>query len=367
MGPKQRVALAIVLLIAGSILFHRLGRELASGNIIFVNSSSEFKLVGESVSVKLNSEGELVTEVPQRKTTHTKSPVKESDICPFNRLTLGKELPDLPKVSFNQRRFRIESPWGAPIVWSDTEDNVKARQQRRIFRVGLNILAISKYILFLKPLIASADKYFMMGHDVTYVVFTDNVGLASEQIKTNRKVTFISERSQGWPNNTLMKFQLIRKHKEVYKSVDFIFQVDVDMRFVSEVNSEALGLRVGTLHPAYWFKSRANFKYDSNRRSLAYVKRSEGEYYYTGAVFCGCQDEIIRMSETLEENILSDLTKLNYVAVWHDESHLNRYFIDNPPTKILSPEYYFPQNGRSGVKRKRILALNKNHTAIRSE
>ena len=350
----------------GTILFNRLrSSKSASVKTDDVNASSEVKLVSGN-DVKLNSEGELVT---QRKTAHTESPVKESDICPFNGLTLAgrKVLPDLPKVSFNQRRFRIESPWGAPIVWSDTEDNVKARQQRRISRVAMNILAIAKYVVFLKPLIASADKYFMKGHDVTYVVFTDNVGLASKQIKTNRKVKFVSERNQGWPNNALIKFQLISKHRKVYKSVDYIFQVDADMRFVSEVNSEALGLRVGTLHPGYWNKPRSTFTYDSNPRSLAYVKPSEGEYYYASGVFCGCRDEIITMSETLEKNIQSDLTKLNYIAVWHDESHLNRYFVDHPPTKILSPEYCFPEYGMGGVKRRRILALNKNHAAMRSQ
>ena len=125
----------------------------------------------------------------------------------------------------------------------------------------------------------------------------------------------------------------------MYKNIDFIFQSDVDMLFVSEVNSEALDLRVGTLHPWYYNSRRKSFTYDTNPLSLAFVNRSEGEYYFSGAVFCGCRDEIITMSETLEKNIVRDLKELNYTALWHDESHLNRYFIDNPPTKVLSPEY----------------------------
>ena len=72
------------------------------------------------------------------------------------------------------------------------------------------------------------------------------------------------------------------------------------MLFVSEVNSEALDLRVDTLHPWYYNRPRKSFTYNTNPLSLAFVNRSEGEYYFAGGVFCGCRDEIITMSETLE-------------------------------------------------------------------
>ena len=312
----------------------------------------------------------LVSELPQTKgrtSENVELAVRESDICPFTRRQGLEELPPLPTVSSDQYRIRIETPWGAPIVWSDTADNVRARQQRRIFRVGLNILAIGKYIVFLQPLLKSADDFFMTGHNVTYFVFTDDIGQASSLIKTSRRVVFISEKNQGWPNNTIAKFRCISKHRKVYKNVDFIFQLDVDMLFVSEVNSEALDLRVGTLHPLHYNQPRDSFPFDRNPRSLAYVNRSEGEYYFSGAVFCGCRDEIVTMSETLEKNILRDLKELNYIALWHDESHLNRYFFDNPPTKVLSPEYYHA--GRWGQNRDvkpRLLIVQKNDARLRS-
>ena len=313
----------------------------------------------------------LVSELPQTKgrtSENVELAVRESDICPFTRRQGLEELPPLPTVSSDQHRIRIETPWGAPIVWSDTADNVRARQQRRIFRVGLNILAIGKYIVFLQPLLKSADDFFMTGHNVTYFVFTDNIELAYRLIQTNRRLVFISEKNQGWPNNALAKFQFISKHREVYKSIDFIFQSDVDMLFVSEVNSEALDLRVGTLHPWYYNYPRKYFTYDTNPLSLAFVNRSEGEYYFASGIFCGCRDEIITMSETLEKNILRDLKELNYTALWHDESHLNRYFIDNPPTKVLSPEYCHA--GVFGlvpnVKRRLLIVKKKNIADLRS-
>jgi len=31
------------------------------------------------------------------------------------------------------------------------------------------------------------------------------------------------------------------------------------------------------------------------------------------------------------------------MALWHDESHWNRYLLDHPPSKIVTPAYVFPE------------------------
>ena len=63
------------------------------------------------------------------------------------------------------------------------------------------------------------------------------------------------------------------------------------------------------------------------------------------------------MALTIERNIKKDMKEHRYIAVWHDESHLNRYLIDHPPTKLLSPEYLCTPSNRSF--RKRIVQLSK--------
>ena len=277
---------------------------------------------------------------------------------------VAKELPSLPKVSRSKIRYRIETPWGAPIVWADTEANVLARQPKRVYNVGLNIVAIAKYTKFLQPFITSADKYFMRDHNVTYFVISDKLDEVAK-VKTNRHIVSIMEKNLGWPKNALAKYQFISEHRHVYHDMNFMFQIDVDMLFVSSFNSEALGSRVGTLHPGFYWKQRLSFPYDRNPKSTAYINRYEGEYYFASGVFGGCVSEVITMADILFKNILTDLNKYNYIALWHDESHLNRYFIDHPPTKLLSPEYCTPEDSITSTKR-RLLALNKNHKAIRS-
>ena len=216
------------------------------------------------------------------------TPDQSQDGCKFPHLSkdhLG--LPSLPKVSKTQSRIRIETPWGAPIVWADTEANVLARQPKGTYNVGLNIVAIAKYTKFLQPLITSADKYFMRDHKVTYFLISDKLDEVAK-VKTNRHIVSIMEKNQGWPKNTLARYQFISEHRHVYHDMDFMFQIDADMLFVSSFNSEALDSRVGTLHPGFYNKPRSSFPYDNNPKSTAYINPNEGEYYFYGAVVGGC-------------------------------------------------------------------------------
>jgi len=44
---------------------------------------------------------------------------------------------------------------------------------------------------------------------------------------------------------------------------------------------------------------------------------------------------------------------------------MNRYFIDNKPTKILSPSYCYGESMNIPFER-RLIALDKNHSEVRS-
>ncbi len=55
---------------------------------------------------------------------------------------------------------------------------------------------------------------------------------------------------------------------------------------------------------------------------------------------------------------------VGYIAKWHDESYLNRYVIDYPPTKILSPSFCFPEGWELPYEKK-IVVLIKDHEEVR--
>ena len=76
----------------------------------------------------------------------------------------------------------------------------------------------------------------------------------------------------------------------------------------------------------------------------------------------------MRMAETISHNVLED-EKNGIVAEWHDESHMNRYAIDNPPSKILGLDYCcpdWPNKIDFSKVNPKILALTKNHEEVRS-
>jgi histo-blood group ABO system transferase len=86
--------------------------------------------------------------------------------------------------------------------------------------------------------------------------------------------------------------------------------------------------------------------------------------YFAGGFNGGSSIEFLKMCDKISTNIEKDLQN-GYIAIWHDESHLNRYFLDNPPTKILDPGYCYPESWGLPFSKK-LLALDKNHEEMRS-
>lgn len=222
--------------------------------------------------------------------------------------------------------------------------------------VGLLIMATGRYIEFVPPLITSARKFFCTSQKVTYFIFTDQ---STDNIIAD-DVKVIYQKRLGWPFDTMHRFLVYLKNWESLKDMDYFFACDADMRFVDTVGDDILGDLVGTRHPGYVSKRGT---YETNEISTACVKRNEGKCYFAGGFYGAKRQAFLKLLQTLTTNIDTDLKK-KFIAIWHDESHLNRYFIDNPPNIILSPEYCYPESWELPYK-KRLIALDKNHAEWR--
>jgi histo-blood group ABO system transferase len=223
--------------------------------------------------------------------------------------------------------------------------------------VGLLVMATGKYISFTGPLIESAEKHFCRNHNVTYFIFTDSKRDSTENIK------YIYQPRLGWPFDTMMRFQVYHNNRDILSSQDYLFACDADMLFVNEVGDEILGERVATLHPGFYNKPRHFFSYDANPESKAYIDAYEGECYFAGGFYGGSAEEVLNIAKICSENITEDWNR-GIIAVWHDESHWNRYCIDNKPTVVLDPSYCYPGNLNIPFL-KRLIALDKNHKEMR--
>lgn len=236
-------------------------------------------------------------------------------------------------------------------------------EESQEFRVGLLVVATGKYIQWVQPLIDSADEFFLKNQKVTYFIFTDDQDHLNDniQIQSNRSVRLCYHQRLGWPYDTMMRQKAYYTYKKYMKNMDYLFAVDADMLFVDFVGDEVLSERVATQHPGF-VKKRGT--YENRKISSAYVAPYEGTCYFAGGFNGGSRKEYLKLCKTVNHNIEKDLEN-DCIAIWHDESHINRYFIDNPPTVILSPSYCYPESWKLPY-RKRLLALDKNHSEVRS-
>lgn len=198
---------------------------------------------------------------------------------------------------------------------------------------------------YLKTFLTSAEQHFMLGLPVTYYVFTDlpekvpNIELAPQR---SLKVIRVEKHSR-WQDISMMRMKTISQaiESEIRHCCSYVFCFDVDQVFMGRFGSEALGDSVALLHAHFYKLPKEMFTYDRNPKSKAFME--SGDFYYHAAVFGGLWENVKNLADACYLSIMED--KLNDVeALWHDESHLNKYFWLHKPSRLLSPEYCWDQS-----------------------
>lgn len=199
--------------------------------------------------------------------------------------------------------------------------------------IGLIIIATNKYANFIPELISSAMSNFMTKHNVTYYIFTNNkflLNIESNQIKT------IPLSSQPFPMTTLLRYNVIDMYNHIFINEDYLFQIDADMLFVNKVEDEILVPLIGVEHPGF-INQRGTP--ETNIESTAFIKEDKNITYCMGAFTGGEREKYLEMSKTISINVGDDLKK-EIIAIWWDESHLNKYLSENNYVCINSAYCY---------------------------
>ncbi|XP_073761910.1 N-acetyllactosaminide alpha-1,3-galactosyltransferase-like isoform X2 [Callorhinus ursinus] len=265
-------------------------------------------------------------------------------ICGFVD-TQSKELELSDWFSPSEYMNLSTTSWSAPVVWDGTfnEEVLEEYYEKHKITVGLTVFAVGRYIdYYLKKFILSADEFFMVGHKVIiYVLIDDFSRMPWIQLHPLRSIkVFEIKREKRWQDISMMRMKAISEHvmDHIQYEVDFLFCMDVDQIFIRKYGLETLGESVAQLH-AYWYKEDPIVvPYERSELSEAYIPFGMGDFYYHAAVFGGTPIQVLNIARECLKGIMND-KKNSIEAVWHDESHLNKYFFLHKPTKLLSPEY----------------------------
>jgi len=214
-------------------------------------------------------------------------------------------------------------------------------------KVAIAFIGTSKYLNFLPKYYENIEKYFLPNVEKTFIVFTD--GQLNDLPKNI--IPYYQEHLE-WPSITLKRFQILNKARDEIVKNDWLVFIDADALVVNEITEEEFFTNkelFGVHHPCHALSMPPHNKlpgaFETNHLSLAYVdvEKEFPKVYYQGCLWGGKVPQVLNMIDDLENRINVDLEK-NVIAVWHDESHINKYFIEHQnQVNTLGPEYAYPE------------------------
>jgi len=238
--------------------------------------------------------------------------------------------------------------------------------------IGVMSVATNIYLDYWKSMVRSADAVTDIIDSVTFFVFTDRPEVAEKFAAELEHVRVKAFKIQkyGWPEATLLRYQIFDSYGANLDS-EILMHLDADMLFASnpwsrikaQISRNSICL---VEHPGFWrptgvsrlvlYVTRPVLAYKDLRlkikrgglgawecdaKSSAFVARDERVKYFCGGTWFGRRDSIIKLINELSIRV-SDDTQKNITAIWHDESHINRWAIENHHA-IETPELCFDQ------------------------
>lgn len=195
---------------------------------------------------------------------------------------------------------------------------------------------------------------------VIYTVARNILVLGQQDMDaTLEGTTLVDTASVPWPSPTLMRYHLFLNQEEKLKEYDYVFYMDADMRVVDTIGDDILGNElVAAPHPGYAVMPLLIPPYEPNPESTAYIPRlgrvvDEGgtrrfhPFYAAGGFQGGASKPFLEAMRVMKKNIDKDFDN-NYIAIWNDESHWNKYLFDHQKKggdiTFLDPSYVYPDS-----------------------
>ena len=211
--------------------------------------------------------------------------------------------------------------------------------------IAIIFIGTGKYLNFLPKYYENNETFLFSKSKKQYFVFTDG------DIETPPKnMSIYKIEHKEWPLITLERFQTILLAKDELKSYDWVLFLDADTLTVSEIKEEDVLQKslIGVHHPCHYLKMPPHDVFpgslETNEKSKSAVTATDNiGIYYQGCLWGGKTKEFLLMTEELDKRVKDDYDN-HIIAIWHDESHINKYFIENKEmVHTLSPSYAFPE------------------------
>ena len=215
-------------------------------------------------------------------------------------------------------------------------------------KVGILYICTGRYTVFWPEFYRTFREKFLPESEKTFFVFTDAPRLDHDDAPDVRR---IHQKALDWPYSSLLRFKMFVSQAPALERMDYLFffnanlvcrQTITEAEFLPRADQGEQLLMVQ--QPGFWDKKPIFFSYDRNPRCRAYIPYNCGRDYVSGGLNGGTAKAFLAMSRELDRRTDEDLAH-GQMALWHDESHLNRYVAEQDPNtyRLLTPAYWYPE------------------------
>lgn len=242
--------------------------------------------------------------------------------------------------------------------------------------ISIVSVATKKYLYYWIQMLESFCKFNKDLTNFEFILLTDKPNEAERNIPEfmHGKVKCIEIPSYGWPDATLLRYELIKTNAPLFEK-KILMYLDADMLFQSSLSQylekfTPIDQIMLIRHPGYYrprgkrlwslyFESPKLLLSDLRLRiknggigawevreiSKAFVPKRHRQNYFCGGTWFGPRKKVIEMCEELAKNVYQD-REMGIEAIWHDESHLNAWASINNHG-ILDPSLCFDSRCKS--------------------
>jgi hypothetical protein len=256
------------------------------------------------------------------------------------------------RVGSQQKRHPIEpccTPRaGVRCITGSDEIPTFGNPARRL-RVGFVTYATGPYNSFIPGLWKSLRERAFIEHDVHLFLFSDLAGNASF-LPGDPNVHKRQQSRLGWPFDSLARHFLFLSAKDWFQGMDYLISVDADSVLEGTLNDSVLGERIAAIQAWLYGHSKSYWTLDRRRTvgnapySSSFATDNEATCYFTGNLFGGSYAGFLQLLQEIVDLARRDLESYpRRVALWHDETYLNKALYVHPPTVIWGAHFMYPE------------------------